>query len=506
MTVPLLLEMAVSGHGSRVALGSLPDGLTFEDLARRALVGAAIIGDRAPAHVAFVGRNGPAYVQAFLSAAVAGIPFAPLNYRLATAQLRAQIAELGEGLVIADEAYAGALGKDPVLTSSDFTQAAAVAQAPAGNRSEAGTVGDMTPAVLLFTSGTTARPKAVVLRHGNLASYIFQTVEFSSAAPAEAALISVPPYHVAAVGATLSNVFAGRRVVHLPDFDPRRWVGAVRAERITSAMLVPTMLARVLDVLGDGPADLPSLRLISYGGARMPRPVIERALRVLPDVDFVNAYGLTETSSTIALLGPADHRDAVASPDAQLRLRLVSAGRLVPGVEAEIRDEAGTVVRPGQPGLLWVRGRQVSGEYRGLGSALDAEGWFPTGDSARLDADGFLFVEGRADDTIIRGGENISPAEIEDVLLSHPGVREAAVIGTPDDEWGERICAVVVREPDCAPGSEPTDEELRAFVRERLRGSRTPDEVVWRSELPQTETGKLLRRQLVAELSPATAE
>jgi acyl-CoA synthetase (AMP-forming)/AMP-acid ligase II len=497
MSVPLLLDMAAAGCGARVALGPLPDGMTFEELHRRALAGATLVADRASSHVVFVGRNGPAYVQAFLSAAVAGVPFVPLNYRLAAAQLLDLISELGDILIVADHAYAGLFDDGPVILSGDFVEAASVA--PVG---EPQAVDDEMPAVLLFTSGTTARPKAVVLRHGNLASYILSTVEFGSATPDEAALVAVPPYHVAAVGATLSNLFAGRRVVHIPDFDPQGWLATARAENISSAMLVPTMLARVLDVIGDGPANLPSLRLVSYGGARMPRPVIERAMHVLPNVDFVNAYGLTETSSTIALLGPADHRQAMASPDPEVQARLASVGRVVPGVEAQVRDEAGEVVEPGRAGLLWVRGRQVSGEYRGHQSVLDDAGWFPTRDIARVDAHGYLFVEGRADDTIIRGGENISPAEIEDVLVMHPAVREVAVIGTPDDEWGARICAVVVREP----GTSPTTEELRAYVRERLRSSRTPDDVVWRSELPQTDTGKLLRRQLAAELSPAKAE
>jgi len=251
---------------------------------------------------------------------------------------------------------------------------------------------------------------------------------------------------------------------------------------------------------GLGPADAPALRLISYGGARMPRPVLERALQVFPGVDFVNAYGLTETSSTIALLGPDDHREAFGSDDPTVRARLGSIGRPVPGIEAEIRNEDGKPVEAGRVGSLWVRGPQVSGEYRGQGSALDADGWFPTRDLAHVDADGYLYIEGRADDTIIRGGENIAPAEIEDVLITHPAVKDVAVVGKPDDEWGERICAVVVREPDIDIAA----DELRGYVRERLRGSRTPDDIVWRSELPHTPTGKLLRRQLVAELSDPT--
>jgi acyl-CoA synthetase (AMP-forming)/AMP-acid ligase II len=339
-----------------------------------------------------------------------------------------------------------------------------------------------------------------VLRHENLVAYILSTVEFGGADEQEAALVAVPPYHVAAVGSALSNLYAGRRVVYLPDFDAQTWLRLVRDEAVTSAMVVPTMLARVVDALGDRPADAPNLRLISYGGARMPRPVLERALRAFPDAGFCNAYGLTETSSTIALLGPDDHRDAVSSDDERVRRRLGSVGRAVPGIEIEIRDVDDTVLPPGTTGELWVRGAQVSGEYRGHGSVLDKEGWFPTRDRAWVDDDGFLFIEGRDDDTIIRGGENIAPAEIEDVLLQHPAVKDVAVLGRPDDEWGELIVAVVVREPSAA-GVDA--DALRSFVRERLRGSRTPDEIVWRDELPHTATGKLLRRELVAEIVSA---
>jgi acyl-CoA synthetase (AMP-forming)/AMP-acid ligase II len=180
-----------------------------------------------------------------------------------------------------------------------------------------------------------------------------------------------------------------------------------------------------------------------------------------------------------------------------VRDRLGSVGRPVPGIEVQVRDELDEPVPTGVIGALWVRGAQVSGEYAGQGSTLDADGWFHTRDRARIDQDGYVFVEGRADDTIIRGGENIAPAEIEDVLHHHPAVKDVAVIGTPDDEWGERIVAVVVREP----GADITDDDIRAYVRARLRGSRTPDDVVWRSELPHTPTGKLLRRTLVEEIA-----
>jgi acyl-CoA synthetase (AMP-forming)/AMP-acid ligase II len=493
MSLALLLDMAASGHGDRIALGTRADGITFAELGTSAARGAAVIVAREPQHVVFVGRNGPAYPQLMFAAAFAGVPFAPVNYRLAKAQLAELLGELERPMVVADADYLDQVDESyHAISTEDFLSAAADREPI-----EAVFVDDDSTAVLLFTSGTTAKPKAVVLRHENLTSYIFSTVEFGAAAAEEAALVAVPPYHIAAVGSALSNLYCGRRVVYLPDFNAATWLGLVRNEGITTAMVVPTMLARVVEALGGTRADTPSLQLISYGGARMPRPVLERALVAFPTTEFCNAYGLTETSSTIALLGPEDHREAFASDDPLVRSRLGSVGRPVPGIEIDIRNEDGSPVEPGVAGQLWVRGAQVSGEYRGHGSVLDPGGWFHTRDLAYHDAAGFLFIEGRADDTIIRGGENIAPAEIEDVLIHHEGVKDVAVIGLPDQEWGERICAVVVPEP----GIDTSATALQDYVRQRLRGSRTPDEIVWRTELPHTPTGKLLRRQLVTEIT-----
>ena len=168
----------------------------------------------------------------------------------------------------------------------------------------------------------------------------------------------------------------------------------------------------------------------------------------------------------------------------------------MPGIEVQIRGDDGAVLGPDEPGELFVRGDQVSGKYAEIGSVLDADGWFPTKDVAALDSEGYLFITGRSDDTIIRGGENIAPAEVEDVLVEHPSVRDVAVVGVEDAEWGQIIVAVVVP----GEGAEPDPEELRAHVRKSLRGSRTPDRVVFRNELPATPTGKVLRRTLVDEL------
>jgi acyl-CoA synthetase (AMP-forming)/AMP-acid ligase II len=297
------------------------------------------------------------------------------------------------------------------------------------------------------------------------------------------------------VAAILSGIFSGRRIVYLPQFDADEWVRIVAQEGVTHAMVVPTMLGRILDAIEARGEGLPALTHISYGGGRMPAPVIERAMRLLPNVNFVNAYGLTETSSTVAVLGPDDHRDAFGSDDPGVRARLGSVGQPLPTLELEIRDPEGNPVAVGESGEIYVRGEQIAGEYLGR-SALTDDGWFPTRDGGHLDEGGFLFVEGRIDDVIVRGGENMSPGEIEDVLLDHPAVSDAGVTGVPDDEWGEVVAAAVVLHPDQVV----TVAELQAWVRERLRSSRTPVIIDIRVELPYTPTGKLLRRTLQEEL------
>jgi acyl-CoA synthetase (AMP-forming)/AMP-acid ligase II len=218
-------------------------------------------------------------------------------------------------------------------------------------------------------------------------------------------------------------------------------------------------------------------------------------MTLLPDVDLTNAYGLTETSSTIAMLGPDDHRPA-RDGDPVAAARLSSAGRVLPTVEVEVRGPIGGPVPAGEPGEIWVRGEQVSGEYAGREAPLDPAGWFPTRDRGWLDADGYLFIEGRSDDTIIRGGENIAPAEIEEVLLQHPDIAQCAVVGVPDDDWGQRIAAVVVPRP----GTSLDAGAVQAFARRSLRGSKTPEVVSFVEALPFTETGKLLRRVVQADL------
>ena len=492
----MLLEMAADGFGERTAIGSRDAGTSFTALASGARRLGAYFAQRSGERVALVDLNSEAVPLTLFGAAIAGKPYVPINYRLTDEQLRTIVARTAPALVIAGEGVAdrlGAIDGIEVVTRKEVLDVASDERLAEGD----GWGGDPESiAVLLFTSGTTGEPKAAVLRHKNLAAYVVSTVEFAGAGDDEAAIVSVPPYHIAGVSAVLSSTYSGRRVVELEAFEPRVWVDTVRREAVTHAMVVPTMLNRILDVIDEDGQGLPSLRALSYGGGPMPISVIERAMALLPDVGFVNAYGLTETSSTIAVLGPDDHRAAFASSDTSARARLASVGQPLPSVEVTIRDPDGTEVPPGEPGEIWVRGEQVSGEYLGR-TNTDDEGWFATRDGGHIDDAGYLFVHGRLDDVIVRGGENLSPGEIESVLLEHNAVAEAAVVGVPDVEWGEKVVAAIVLKP----GAGATEDELRDFVRERLRSTKTPERIDIRDALPFSETGKLLRRVLRDELA-----
>jgi acyl-CoA synthetase (AMP-forming)/AMP-acid ligase II len=287
-------------------------------------------------------------------------------------------------------------------------------------------------------------------------------------------------------------------MVQMENFEARAWLKAMREEKVSNAFLVPTMLGRIVDHLtqsGEAP-DLPALKALAYGGGKMPLSTIQRAMKLFPKVDFTNAYGLTETSSTIAVLGPEDHRAAASSDDPAVQRRLGSVGK--PGaVEIQVRDEVGRILDPEEAGLIFVRGPQVSGEYLQQGSQLDAEGWFPTKDRGYLDADGYLYLDGRADDVIVRGGENISPGEIEDVLLRHPAVADVAVVAVPDEQWGEGVAAAIVLKP----GAKANAVELQELVKNHLRSSRVPQSIVFKDALPYNETGKVLRRVIRQELA-----
>jgi acyl-CoA synthetase (AMP-forming)/AMP-acid ligase II len=488
--ISLLLKMASDAEPDRVGLTCDGRNWTYAELWAAATGAAVEITKSGASHVALLDTGSEAAPIALIGAALATTPYCPLNYRLADADLAALLARIEPAFIIGDVERVKKLAPNSthtVLARGDFVAMAEKAAVPEREAGEGESI-----AVQLFTSGTTAAPKAAILKHANLASYIFGTVEFGAAEPDEAALVSVPPYHIAGIAALLSSIYALRRIILLPAFDPKVWIELAAKEKATNAFVVPTMLSRIVEALGDGSdmPDLTHLRAIAYGGGRMPLELITRALELFPNTNFTNAYGLTETSSTIALLGPDEHRAAHGSDDPKIRARLSSVGMPLPTIELEIRDEDGNVLPPGQAGEIYVRGDQVSGQYKER-SALTADGWFPTRDAGFLDEDGYLFLSGRADDVIVRGGENISPGEIEDVLLTHPAIADAAAVGVPSTEWGEAVAVVIALK-----GDHPGEAEIKTLIRDRLRSSRVPERILVVETLPYNEMGKLLRREV----------
>ena len=485
MNISLLLQMAADACPNRVALSHAGDDYSYSQLFDAARHAAQTFESAGCEYVSLLDVSNPSVPIALMGAAMAGIPYVPLNYRLSEEQILPLFDRISPAYLITGERednydFDGWVVQD----SSDFLRDTL--------GSESGDYfKDVDPsevAVQLFTSGTTGTPKAALLRHEHLVSYILGSVEFMGALEEEATLVSVPPYHIAGISAVMSNIYACRQIIQLPNFEPKEWLRLCDEHSVTSAFVVPTMLTRIIDELDSG-YSLDSLQSIAYGGGKMPVPVIKKALSKFPDVNFTNAYGLTETSSTITLLGPEDHRGAHSADDSIAKARLGSVGKALPSVEIEIRDEEGVAVDANKSGEIYVRGPQVSGEYEGR-SVLDKDGWFPTRDAGFLDEEGYLFLSGRADDVIVRGGENLSPGEIEDLLHEHPAVADVAAVGIPSEEWGETVAlAVVLNE-----GYNFSEEAICSHIRDHLRSSRVPESVRFTKELPYNETGKLLRR------------
>ena len=496
MNIAAILDMAAEAFGERIGVVCGTQRLSYAELRNAAWNAAAAIKASGASYVALLDVTSPAAPVALFAAAYAGVPYVPLNYRLTRAEINELVARVAPAYLVTSPDYAKLIDAHAGVTLVDrnlFMSLPNITGEPPIPGDDPREV-----AVQLFTSGTTGKPKAAILRHENLSSYIFGTIEFACADEDDAIVVTVPPYHIAGISAVLSSTYACRRMVQLDGFEAGAWLAACRAEKVSNAFLVPTMLQRVVDHLAERKESvgMPSLKALAYGGGKMPLSTIQKAMELFPGVDFTNAYGLTETSSTIAVLGPDDHRAAATSSDPAVRRRLGSVGK--PGaVEIEIRDDDGKILGPEEAGLVFVRGPQVSGEYLSLGSQLDAEGWFPTKDRGYLDAEGYLFLDGRSDDVIVRGGENISPGEIEDVLLGHAAVADVAVVAMPDEQWGEAVAAAIVLKP----GAVAEVTELQELVKTHLRSSRVPQKIVFKDALPYNETGKVLRRLIRQEFA-----
>ncbi|HKP19137.1 MAG TPA: AMP-binding protein [Gaiellaceae bacterium] len=449
--------------------------------------------------VALIETNSPHGVEVLFATTALGAAFVPINFRARGDELAGLVSAASPDVLLTGRRYAADVAElhaaPTVLTLDDL--------AAGEGLDGVADVDDGELAVLMFTSGTSGTPKAVMLSHGALTGYVLSTTEPTDGTPRGSGLLAVPLHHIAGLTSVLAAIFSGRRLVIMRQFDAGQWLALVEAERVTNAFLVPTMLKRVLDHPAFGETDLSSLELLGYGAAPMPPTVIRRAIEALPPaVQFVNAFGQTETTSTVTMLGPEDHRLDGPPEEVERRLRrLSSIGRPLADVELEVVDDEGRPRPRGEVGEIVVRSARVMAGYDGRAAETNETlrgGWLWTRDLGYVDEDGYIFLTGRRSDLIIRGGENISPAEVEAVLETHETVAEAAVVGVPDEEWGERVVAAVVAEP----GRACSEEALIDYCRGRLAGFKRPERIAQVDELPRNALGKLIRsevRRVLAE-------
>jgi len=359
-------------------------------------------------------------------------------------------------------------------------------------------VSDDDVTLLMYTAGTTGNPKGVPMTHNSYAVYVLENVDPASPDIEERNLLTVPLYHVAGFQALLAAVYGGRTVIMMRQFEVNEWMDIVQKEKVNRAMLVPTMLKRVVDLPDFNKYDLSSLRVITYGAAPMPFEVIKKAIEMLPNVRFINAFGQTETSSTITTLGPEDHNISGTPEEKAKKLKRLefSIGKPMPDVEMKVIDDDGNEVPIGETGEFVAKGPRIMKGYfkddEKTAKAFTKDGWLRTSDRGYRDEDGYYYLAGRGDDMIIRAGENISPEELESVLYSHPKIDEVAVIGIPDPEWGQEPMAVVVLKK----GESSTADEIMEFCRQNLASFKRPRMVEFVNELPRNPMGKVLKRVL----------
>ena len=449
------------------------------------------------------------YVEAYFAAAKVGAIFVPLNFRAKEKELSYMIGNAGAKMLIVGERYLemvdGIHSELPTVEhcvslgkgeGNWLSYEGLLSSAPSEEVVEE--IDDEDITILMYTSGTTGRPKGVPLRHSGFVSYVLENVEPASPDVEERNLLTVPLYHVAGIQAMLAAVYGGRTLVLMRQFETEEWMRMVQQEKITRAMLVPTMLKWVIDNPDFKKYDLSSLKVITYGAAPMPFEVIRKAIVEMPWVRFINAFGQTETASTITSLGPEDHVLQGSPEEIEKKLKRLtsSVGRPLSDVEVKIVDEQGNAVPANAVGEILARGPRVMRGYwedeEKTRKVIAADGWLRTGDQGWMDEEGYIYLAGRSDDMIIRAGENISPEEIEDVLRSHPKVDEAAVIGVPDPEWGQEPRALVVLKKR----QEASSEEIMEHCRSNLAGFKRPRSIVFLESLPRNPMGKVLKKEL----------
>ncbi|MBN1381046.1 MAG: long-chain-fatty-acid--CoA ligase [Deltaproteobacteria bacterium] len=464
--------------------------------------------------VGMLAVNCPQYIEVYFAAAKIGAVFVPLNFRAKADELTYMIDRAQVKVLCVGKRYVEMIREiRPKLKGLEFCIAVDEPEADmldyedrissALDEEYFGDIEDEDMTILMFTSGTTGRPKAVPLTHDNFSSYILENVDPADPEIEEKNILTVPLYHIAGIQGVLAAVYGGRTLILMRQFEVEEWMAKVQQEKANRAMLVPTMIKQIVDSPDFYSYDLSSLQIITYGAAAMPFAVIRKAIEYFPGVSFINAFGQTETASTIASLGPEDHDLSGTEEEKEKKLKRLasSIGRPLPDVEVRIVDEDENPVPPHTEGEITVRGARIMSGYwqdeEKTAQAFTADGWLRTSDMGYMDEDGYIYLAGRADDLIIRGGENISPGEVEEAILSHPKIQDVAVIGVPSEEWGAEPRAVVV----LRTGETATEEEIIEFSKSKLASFKCPRSVIFVEDLPHNALGKLLRKQLVEEYS-----
>ncbi len=482
--------------------------VTWAEMYERARrTGRALLADGIGAgdRVAFLDRNGIEFFEVLFGASLIGAVMVPVNWRLTPAEMAAIIDDADAPILLFGPDYDGARKEIAAAVAGVRTWVRIDRLHDWRDRMSGGEVSDPgfhpaddEPAIQLYTSGTTGLPKGAVLSARNFACILEASDEIFDVGPDMVSLVAMPLFHIGGTGWALAALSRGGSAVIVRDLLPAALLGAIERHRITHAFLVPAVLNLVLSAPEMADADLSSLRIIFYGASPISDDLLVRSMSGF-GCSFAQVYGLTETTGAITTLLPEDH-----DPDGPRSRLLRSAGRALGHVELRIVDpETGAELPPGQVGEVWTRSDQNMTGYwhkpEESAAVLIEGGWFRSGDAGWLDEEGYLFLHDRIKDMIVTGGENVYPAEVENALLAHPAVADAAVIGVPSEQWGETVKAVVVPVPGAA-GSDMSEPELAAEIisatRERLAHYKCPTSIDFVEVLPRNPSGKVLKREL----------